>query len=234
MIKIAAIRAISQVNETLEKRVTERTLELQDALAEAERANASKSRFVAAASHDLLQPLSAAKLYVASLETDLTDGDQRERLAKAGSALQSVEHILGALLDISRLDSGRAAVHTTDIPLGVMLQQLHDEMAPLAADKGLRFDVVPTSAHVVSDATYLRRILQNLISNALRYTEQGRVLVGARRRDNRIEVEIHDTGPGIPLEQQEKVFDEFHRVNATASAAASPLSNAPAACSTIR
>lgn len=215
----AAMRAISQVNETLERRVTERTLELQDALAEAERANASKSRFVAAASHDLLQPLSAAKLYMASLDTDIHDPDQRQRLTKASSALQSVEHILGALLDISRLDSGRAAIHTTEIPLDVMLLQLRDELAPLAAEKGLRFDVVTNSAHVASDTTYLRRILQNLISNALRYTDHGRVLVGARKRGDRVVVEIHDTGPGIPPEQQEKVFDEFHRVNATASAA---------------
>ncbi|MGR3636272.1 MAG: PAS-domain containing protein [Shimia sp.] len=215
----AAIRAISQVNETLEQRVTERTLELEAALAEAERANASKSRFVAAASHDLLQPLSAAKLYMASLDTDLTDADQRERLSKASNALQSVEHILGALLDISRLDSGRAAVHVTEIPIDVMLHQLHDEMAPLAAVKGLRFDVESKAAHVASDATYLRRILQNLISNALRYTDHGSVSVTVKHQSNRVVVTIHDTGPGIPPEQQEKVFDEFHRVNAAASPA---------------
>lgn len=214
-----ALRAISQVNETLERHVQERTLELQDALAEAERANASKSRFVAAASHDLLQPLSAAKLYMASLETDLVEPDQRERLNKASSALQSVEHILGALLDISRLDSGRAAVHDTQIPLGALLGQLHDEFAPIAREKGLRFDLRSQDVTVHSDATYLRRILQNLIANALRYTEQGRVLVAARRRDENMVVEIWDTGPGIPVEQQAKVFDEFHRVNAAASPA---------------
>ncbi|SMP25547.1 hybrid sensor histidine kinase/response regulator [Shimia sagamensis] len=214
-----ALRATSQVNETLERHVQERTLELQDALAEAERANASKSRFVAAASHDLLQPLSAAKLYLASLETDLAEPDQRERLTKAGSALQSVEHILGALLDISRLDSGRAAVHDTQIPLGALLGQLYDEFAPIARDKGLRFDLRTTDLSVQSDATYLRRILQNLIANALRYTDHGRVLVAARRRADKIVVEIWDTGPGIPIEQQAKVFDEFHRVNAAASPA---------------
>lgn len=212
-----ALRAISQVNETLERRVQERTLELRDALAEAERANASKSRFVAAASHDLLQPLSAAKLYMASLEGDLQAPDQRERLSKATSALQSVEHILGALLDISRLDSGRAAVHDTHIPLGALLRQLHDEFAPAARDKSLGFDLRALDVTVNSDATYLRRILQNLIANALRYTDAGRVLVGTRRRGDDVVVEIWDTGPGIPLEQQQKVFDEFHRVNAPAS-----------------
>ncbi|MFY0618292.1 PAS-domain containing protein [Shimia sp.] len=214
-----AIRAISQVNETLERRVQERTEELRDALAEAERANASKSRFVAAASHDLLQPLSAAKLYMSSLDGDLRTEDQRQRLAKANSALQSVEHILGALLDISRLDSGRAAVHMSQIPLGVILGQLHDEFAPAAEDKGLRFDLRVQDVTVHSDATYLRRILQNLIANALRYTEQGRVLIGTRIRGQKAVVEIWDTGPGIPREQQTKVFDEFHRVNAAASPA---------------
>ena len=214
-----ALRAISQVNETLERRVQERTLELRDALAQAERANASKSRFVAAASHDLLQPLSAAKLYMASLEADLTSSDQRESLSKASAALQSVEHILGALLDISRLDSGRAAVHNQPIPLADLLVQLKDEFSPAAQAKGLRFDLKPKDVTVDSDATYLRRILQNLIANALRYTEAGRVLVGTRRRRDKVVVEIWDTGPGIPLEQQSKVFDEFHRVNATASPA---------------
>ena len=215
----AAMRAISEVNETLERRVMERTLELEDALAEAERANASKSRFVAAASHDLLQPLSAAKLYVASLESDLEDPARRDRLAKTNNALQSVEHILGALLDISRLDSGAASVDVGEIALHDMLAQLHDEMQPLARDKGLTFTLDAAPATVKSDATYLRRILQNLISNALRYTETGRVDIAVSREDGRIRVEIIDTGPGIPEDQQEKVFDEFHRVNAGASPA---------------
>jgi len=214
-----ALRAISEVNETLERHVQERTLELQDALAEAERANTSKSRFVAAASHDLLQPLSAAKLYMASLETDLEDPDQRERMNKATAALQSAEHIIGTLLDISRLDSGQAAVHLTPIPLAALLGQLHDEFVPIAKDKNLRFDLRTTDVTVHSDATFLRRILQNLIANALRYTEQGRVLVATRHRAGAIVVEVWDTGLGIPPEQQAKVFDEFHRVNANVSPA---------------
>ncbi|MEP2530732.1 PAS-domain containing protein [Shimia sp.] len=213
----SAVRAISEVNETLERRVMERTLELEDALSEAERANASKSRFVAAASHDLLQPLSAAKLFVASLESDLEDAKLRERMTKTSGALQSVENILGALLDISRLDSGAAAVDITDLSLQAMLAQLRDEMQPLAQEKGLEFTVDADPAMVTSDATYLRRILQNLISNALRYTEVGAVSVTLTRKPGRIGVIVHDTGPGIPKEQHEKIFDEFHRVNAQAS-----------------
>lgn len=215
----AAVRAVSEANETLERRVAERTLELEDALAEAERANASKSRFVAAASHDLLQPLSAAKLYVASLESEMGTPEKAERLTKASSALLSVEHILGALLDISKLDSGRAAVSVGPVALGPMLSQLCDEQRPAAEHKGLDFRVVPTRAVVLSDASYLRRILQNLISNAIRYTERGKVLIGARHRGQTLRIEVWDTGPGIPENQQNKVFDEFHRLNASASPA---------------
>ena len=212
-----AVRAISQVNETLEQRVAERTLELEDALAEAERANASKSRFVAAASHDLLQPLSAAKLYVSSLENELEDAQLQERLSKASNALISVERILAALLDISKLDSGLASVDISTISLRDLLSQLNDELEPLARQKGLDFRLVATDAIVESDASYLRRILQNLASNAIRYTTEGKVLVGVRHNKGSVRVEIWDTGPGIPEDQQEKVFEEFQRLNAAAN-----------------
>ncbi|WP_264214589.1 hybrid sensor histidine kinase/response regulator [Leisingera thetidis] len=215
----AAVRTISQVNETLEQRVAERTLELEDALSEAERANASKSRFVAAASHDLLQPLSAAKLYVGSLENDLRDAGLRDRAGKAGNALVAVERILGALLDISKLDSGLAAIDLTPISLGALLDQLKDELEPVARLKGLDFRVVRSSAVVESDAAYLRRILQNLASNAVRYTTCGKVLIGVRRRRGRVLLEVRDTGPGIAPEHQDSVFQEFQRLNAKASPA---------------
>ncbi len=215
----AAIRAISEANETLERRVVERTLDLEDALAEAERANASKSRFVAAASHDLLQPLSAAKLFIATLEGELLSSQPREIVSKAANALQSVENILSALLDISKLDSGQANVEISSVPLNTILGQLVDELRPMATGKGLEFRVVMTNAKVSSDATYLRRILQNLVSNAIRYTECGRVLVGARLRKNAIRIEVWDTGPGIAEDEQDLIFGEFQRLNATASAA---------------
>lgn len=214
----AAMQALSRANETLEARVMERTLELEDALQRAERANASRSRFVAAASHDLLQPLSAAKLYLASLGDDALTPTARETLAKVQGALGSVEGILGALLDISRLESGRAAVDVGPVALGPMFRALADEFAPLAARKGLDLRIRPTEAVVLSDRTYLRRILQNLVSNAVRYTARGRVLVAVRPRRAQVLVEVRDTGPGIADEDQDLIFREFHRVDAHASA----------------
>lgn len=214
-----AIRAIKTANETLEQRVLERTLELEDALAVAERANASKSRFVAAASHDLLQPLSAAKLYIASLDNASSDERARDIIGKAGRALNSVENILEALLDISKLDSGRASFNIGAVSLEVILDQLRDEFSPIAAQKKLDLRFVKTNAVVQSDATYLRRILQNLIGNALRYTDAGKVLVGVRQNKSSVRVEVWDTGPGIPDDKQNIIFGEFQRLNASASAA---------------
>ncbi|MRU14575.1 response regulator [Roseovarius sp. A21] len=214
-----AAQAIIESKEQLEQRVADRTEELARALKDAERANATKSRFVAAASHDLLQPLSAAKLYVSSLESTVEDDTARNVAHKAGSALGSVEHILEALLDISKLDSGQASVHVSAVPLGPMLMQFGDAFRPAAHAKGLDLRILPSAALVQSDATYLRRILQNLISNAIRYTDRGKVLVGVRRRGAHLVIEVHDTGPGIPEAARDTIFQEFQRLDAAASAA---------------
>ncbi|RID93425.1 response regulator [Gemmobacter lutimaris] len=214
----AARAALAAVNETLEARVTERTLELADALADAERANASRARFVAAASHDLLQPLSAAKLFIGSIPAEELDPAAEEAVTKAQNALVQVEGILGALLDISKLESGRLAVTPRALTLNRVLDPLREEFAAIAAAKGLRLTVMPSSAVVVSDPAYLRRILQNLIGNAVRYTRRGRVLVGARRQGGLIRLEVRDTGPGIAEEDQDAIFREFHRLDAPASA----------------
>lgn len=214
----AARAALAAVNETLEARVTERTLELADALADAERANASRARFVAAASHDLLQPLSAAKLFIGSIPAEELDPAAEEAVTKAQNALVQVEGILGALLDISKLESGRLAVTPRALTLNRVLDPLREEFAAIAAAKGLRLTVMPSSAVVVSDPAYLRRILQNLIGNAVRYTRRGRVLVGARRQCGLIRLEVRDTGPGIAEEDQDAIFREFHRLDAPASA----------------
>ncbi|WP_050603770.1 PAS-domain containing protein [Ruegeria sp. 6PALISEP08] len=211
--------ALYEAKELLEQRVASRTVELADALNEAERANASKSRFVAAASHDLLQPLSAAKLYVASLGGGLNKEDAQTVAAKAESALNSVEHILEALLDISKLDSGRARVHLSPVPLGQLFSQMEDAFRPVAQAKGLDLRFVASDVAVTSDASYLRRILQNLLSNAIRYTDAGKVLVGVRRRKKSVSLEVWDTGIGIAPDQRDTVFQEFQRLHSDASAA---------------
>lgn len=214
-----SLRALRDAKETLEQRVEERTVELADALGRAERANASRSRFVAAASHDLLQPLSAAKLYLAAVADGALTEPARNTLAKAQDALASVESILDALLDISKLESSHAAVDVQPVDLGALLERLAGDFAPIAARKGLRLEVAETEIIVQSDPTYLRRILQNLISNAIRYTDAGSVRVETATGAQTTTVRVVDTGPGIPVSEQRNIFREFHRLNAHASAA---------------
>jgi signal transduction histidine kinase len=213
-----AARALLEANDQLEARVASRTLELEDALGQAERANASRTRFVAAASHDLLQPLSAAKLYLSSVGDELVEARHREVIAKAQNALVSVQDIIEALLDISKLEGGRAAAEVRAVSLSALLDQLRDEFAPAAQLKGLRLTVRPSGLRVLTDPTYIRRILQNLIANAVRYTERGRVLVGARRAGRTVRIGVWDTGPGIPESEHEAIFKEFHRLGTRASA----------------
>ena len=210
-----AVRSIKVANETLEQRVKERTLDLEAALNSAERANASKSRFVAAASHDLLQPLSAAKLYMASLEIDIPQ-EARDVVRKASRALKNIEDILAALLDISKLDLGRAMFDITAVHLNTLFEQIRDEVQPLARQKNLELRIVPSDVTVQSDATYLKRILQNLVGNALKYTETGKVLLGVRHvSKSSIRIEVWDTGPGIPPDKLDIIFAEFQRLSTT-------------------
>ncbi|WP_171181169.1 PAS-domain containing protein [Ruegeria sp. HKCCD8929] len=207
----AITTALHEVNETLELRVKERTAEMQKARDAAERANNSKSRFLAAVSHDLLQPLNAAKLFLSTLEETEMNELQTDVTARVKSAFDSVETILGALLDISKLDAGTSATISI-FPLSRLLAPLREEFQAIAAEKGLNFHVVDCGLEVESDASYLRRIIQNLASNAVAYTTSGKVLVGARRAGEELRIEVYDTGPGIPTDQQERVFHEFQRI----------------------
>lgn len=209
-----ALRRLARANEELEAKVAARTDELRDALAQAERSNASKSRFVAAASHDLLQPLSAAKLYLSAADTAGTNSN----VQKAGEALTNVERIIEALLDISRLEAEEEQLAQGDLALNDILSSLSSSFAPAAAAKGLRFRVRPSEAHVISDGLYLQRIVQNLISNAIRYTDRGGVFVGARRRGDKVQIEVWDSGPGIRDEDRAVIFQEFRRLHRRASA----------------
>ncbi|SPJ24018.1 hybrid sensor histidine kinase/response regulator [Palleronia abyssalis] len=214
-----AERALRDMNETLERRVEERTEELGIALEEARRANASKTRFVAAASHDLLQPLSAAKLFVSHLEERAGSDAARATASKAVSALSSVEQIIEALLDISKLDSGQATMRVQEVELGRILHSLQSELGPAADAKGLRLKILDSTHIVRSDPVFLRRILQNLVSNAIRYTSAGRVLVGARRLGGTTRIEVRDTGPGIADEDRATIFQEFRQLGPSASGA---------------
>ena len=208
----AAGRALSEMNEVLERRVQSRTRELGIALSEAERANASKSRFVAAASHDLLQPLSAAKLFVSALSDQIAQPDLRGIVDKAETALSSVEQIIEALLDISKLDAHRPTFDIQPVRLAAVLRPLRDELTPVAQAKGIDLRVIDCGLSVRSDPGYLRRIIQNLVSNAVRYTNTGKVLVGVRRVGGVARVQVWDTGPGIAHKDQESIFQEFKRL----------------------
>src|SRR5262249_12070852 len=191
--------------EALERRVRERTSELKlltDELAlaksVADEANISKTRFLAAASHDILQPLNAARLYVTSLVERQTGGETARLASHVDASLEAVEEIIGALLDISRLDTGSLKPEIARFRVDDVLRQLELEFAPLAREKGLRLAFVPCSLTVRSDRRLLRRLLQNLVSNAVKYTPAGRVLVGCRRRGGNLRIDVYDTGIGIP------------------------------------
>ncbi|WP_430255913.1 PAS domain-containing hybrid sensor histidine kinase/response regulator [Neorhizobium sp. DAR64872/K0K18] len=225
--RVAAAKALKQANETLEQRVTERTSELTrvnhalgQARAEAEEANIGKTRFFAAAGHDILQPLNAARLYSSALVERMTPADRNGPLVRnIDSALESVEAILGAVLDISRLDTGAMKPQFETIVLDDLLRRIATDYEPMAREKNLTFVVMPTSLRVRSDANLLRRLVQNLVSNAIKYTISGKVLVGARRHGGRVSIEVHDSGIGIPAAQFETVFKEFARLDEGAKTA---------------
>lgn len=209
----ATARTLFELNEMLEQRVDDRTRELGLALAEAERANASKTRFVAAASHDLLQPLSAAKLFVTSISEQANPIDARSVTKKAEMALNSVEQFIAALLDISKLDADQAVFEIQPLRLADIFTPLRNELMPLAQQKGIDMRIVGCDLTVESDPGYLRRIVQNLLTNAIRYTDQGRVLVGVRRTKNAARIEVWDTGRGIAQQDQQTIFREFERLS---------------------
>ena len=197
--------------------LSQRNRELAVARAAAEEANRSKTRFLRAASHDLLQPLSAARLFLSALTDTPMDDTQRELTGRLSGAFESVEELMHAVLDISRLDSQRIEFHRKPVALDDLFRRLATEYAPLAEAKGLRLGFAPTSAVVDSDPVFLRRIAQNLVSNAIKYTARGGVLVGVRRKGATAWIEVHDTGAGIPAVDRNRIFDEFQRLGHDAS-----------------
>ncbi len=208
-----AARDLRSLADTLSRRIDERTHDLALAKRDAEDANQSKTRFVAAAVHDLLQPLNAARMFVSALRLRLPDADARAIVDNVDNALAAQDGILNSLLDISRLESGALETQVRDFAIGPLLQALANESGIQAAARGLRLDHVATTQVVRSDPALLRRILQNFLSNAIRYTRSGRILIGCRRAQGQLRIEVHDTGPGIAEARQREVFEEFHRLD---------------------
>jgi len=216
---VEAAEALESANETLERRVRERTEELEllnaelaHAKGEADAANISKTKFLAAASHDILQPLNAARLYVTSL-IERGSRDDRKLVTNIDASLEAVEEIFSALLDMSRLDTGAMKPEMSSFRVDDMMRQIELEFAPLAAAKGIELKYMSCSLVVRSDRRLLRRLVQNLVSNAIKYTPTGRVLVGCRRLGHDLRIDVYDTGVGIPPSKRRDIFIEFHRLD---------------------
>jgi signal transduction histidine kinase/CheY-like chemotaxis protein len=208
---------LEQGRDELERRVVLATTELREKKEEAETATLAKSRFLAAASHDLRQPTHALGMFVARLAQLPHDDETRALIANLEASVRAMQDLLDALLDISKLDAQTVQVNPRAFPLEEILGQLRSTVLPLAVDKGLRLRVRSSPVWVMSDPNLLHRILLNLVSNALRYTRQGGVLVGCRIRDagKYVRIEVWDSGIGIPPEHRQDIFKEFFQIGNT-------------------
>lgn len=229
-----AEQALQETNETLEQRVKERTHtlsvvnkelrkentiralmedELRQAKSDADAANLGKTRFLAAASHDLLQPLNAARLFSSALAQQSHSDETRQLVDNLDGSLKAAEELITAILDISKLDAGALEPSITDFEISDLFTNLTADFTAMAKDKSLRFRCRPSKLVVRSDQQMLRRILQNFLSNAIRYTQDGGILLGCRRRGDKIRFEVWDTGVGIPQNKLKEVFEEFRRID---------------------
>jgi len=193
------------------RRLEQSNIDLIAAKENAERANLSKTRFLAAASHDVLQPLNAVHLSMSALADLQTNEEGRKLVRQVERSLETMDDLLRTLLDISKLDAGVVRPDVATVPLEPLFAALRSDFQPLASKKGLRLRLRPSALTVRSDRILLGRILQNIVSNALRYTTKGGVLVGVRHRRGAILIEIADTGYGIPEDQHQAIYEEFHR-----------------------
>jgi len=199
--------SLRRAQSELERKVAERTQELELAIA-------AKSRFFAMASHDLRQPLHALGLFVAQLRTPLKSGERTKTIERVDATRKEMDEMFNSLLDISRLDAGILTPKITEFPIARLLQKIETRFDQATREKGLRLRVRRSDAWVRSDAMLLERILLNLVSNAVRYTLRGGIIVGCRRRGEMLRIEVWDSGPGIPEDQKQNIFGEFFQLPA--------------------
>ncbi len=206
--------ALEENQRTLEQRIQEATAELLGQKTAAEAAVLAKSRFLASASHDLRQPLHALTLLVTALRDRVKDDEARRLAEHIDASASAMEGLLNGLLDLSKLDAGVVVAHPVCFPISKVLNSVEHQFTPLARERNLRLDVHPSALWAYSDPVLMERILSNLAANALRYTERGRVLIGARRvQKDSIRLEVWDTGKGIPEEYQSRIFEEYFQLN---------------------
>lgn len=218
--RVEAERALARMNQSLEARVDERTtalkrvnVELESARAKADAANHDKTRFLAAASHDLLQPLNAARLYTSTLIERAKLTGLSDLANSIEASLTAVEDIMGALLDISRIDSGALRPAPAPVAARDLLKKIEVEFGPMARERSIALRIVASDAAVLVDKMLVGRIVQNLVSNAIKYTPPGgQVLVGLRRRGSRMRLDVLDTGIGFNKDQHRLLFAEFSRL----------------------
>lgn len=207
---------LQKINGQLRREILERAdveLALEASRLDAERAHASKTKFFAAASHDLLQPLNIARLFIDALAERESDPESTHIVGRVDAALEHAEALLGTLLEMSRLDSGSMRVERTHFALDPLFKRLSNDYALLADERNLRLRVVPSDVVVESDVRLLDRVLRNFVSNALRYTTRGGVLVGARVRGDAVRIEVWDTGDGIAPDDLGAIFEEFKQLD---------------------
>lgn len=204
--------ALEESQRDLEQRVRQATQELLGQKEAAEAAVQAKSRFLAAASHDLRQPLHALTLLIAALRERALEGEARRLVEHIDDSASALEGLLSALLDLSKLDAGVVVAHTECFPARRVLENMARQFGPQALEKGLRLRIHDSDCWLQSDPILLERILGNLVSNALRYTERGGVLLGLRRDGSGLRVEVRDSGRGIPAAFRERIFEEYFQL----------------------
>lgn len=208
-------RKIREINNELTEEIDRRRkveVELKQAKQEAEEANASKTRFLALASHDILQPLNAARLYLSAMEEKSLSPHNLQLTSKLDTALASTEHLLSTLLQIAKMDQGALQPNFRHVQLSSIVQPLIHEYGVLAQHRGIELKAHWQDQVVYTDPTYLRRIIQNFLSNAVKYNrEHGKVLLGIRKRGEQLQIAVWDTGFGITQQQRHRIFDAFYR-----------------------